>query len=606
MSAPNPSTFVSGVGAVSADNFNTFPQVVYNLAQLRTFTGVAYSLAVVLGGTAPNDSGQAFYFYQPTGTFTNNNTTVIVPYGALTGAWLQLAFLPAYATATVPNHATLASLPSTFAPRVLCLGCNSAGDSPQILYLGSAAAPTVNTVTGGGDNFSQIPASDGGSWLATAETLLYATPQCAGATGNGSTDDTAAIKNYVTAMGQTEMFFPPGDYLISTSTPGASIFASTVPLKVRGVNTGAGPGPAAQENGGQTRFLINSSNCTVFNVTSLYPSIFRDFAVLALPAARPMTGGAGIFLQGPPGSTCANSRIQNVAFSNVYSPIIFLRPSWPEVSNCYFDTWGNSALYMTTTNTNEGSGGFIHHNYFAGLQSTTTAPIYSEVGYTIVAENEILGGPTGVDFNIKNFPAGFIKIVDNTIEDFLTYGVYIASGDGTLVSMAMVQNNEFSNFTANVTASVFIADNTTTPAWINDVTVSGNTSRNTTAAGARHIWIGAGKNVTVALNTLDELSANACYGVTVGGAATSAGLVAPIQVLDNTMIGISAANRYNFYATGLAVLRDLSGVTVAQLPTGVRAGSQVFATDGTPGSSPLTGGSTGTQGFYQNSAWKGL
>jgi hypothetical protein len=92
MANPAPANFQNGVGAVSGDNLNTFPQVVFNLAQLRTFTGVASSVAFVLGAVAPNDGGQSFYFYQSSGSYVDNGTSVIVPYFSLTGAWIQIQF----------------------------------------------------------------------------------------------------------------------------------------------------------------------------------------------------------------------------------------------------------------------------------------------------------------------------------------------------------------------------------------------------------------------------------------------------------------------------------------------------------------------------------
>ena len=86
MTAPFPTTFFQGLGAVSSDNFNTFPQVAFNLAQLRSVTGLSNMLAVLLGAAAPNDGGQGFYFYQAAGNFVDNGTTV----SDLTERWREL------------------------------------------------------------------------------------------------------------------------------------------------------------------------------------------------------------------------------------------------------------------------------------------------------------------------------------------------------------------------------------------------------------------------------------------------------------------------------------------------------------------------------------
>jgi hypothetical protein len=315
-----------------------------------------------------------------------------------------------------------------------------------------------------------------------------------------------------------------------------------------------------------------------------------------------MTAGSAIYLIGTGTATQANSKITNVGFTNVFNPVLILRPSWPVISGCYFDTWGSSAIYLYTSAGIEGAGGHIHDNYFFGTSATTTSPIYSEVGYTDIHDNEILGGPNSVYFNIKNNPAGYIKVHDNTIENFATSGVEVASGDGSVATMLMIQHNEFSDNANTPTASIFVVDSTTTPAWINDVIISGNISRNTTAVGARHIWVGAGKNVIVAQNVMDELGTNSPGGIYIGGAATNAGLIAPIQVLDNTFIG-TFGNKYSV-AGGTPVIRDtVTGFTVATLPTNLGNGSQFFTTDGTPATA-CTASGTGSMAFRQNGAWK--
>jgi len=77
MTAPLPAVFVQGLAVVSSDNLNTFVQTVTNFAQLRTFTGLTSMLAIVQGGA-----------------------TVIMPTGAVSGAWLKLATVYSYQTPT--------------------------------------------------------------------------------------------------------------------------------------------------------------------------------------------------------------------------------------------------------------------------------------------------------------------------------------------------------------------------------------------------------------------------------------------------------------------------------------------------------------------------
>lgn len=107
MGVPSPSFFYNGVGAVGGDSFNTYMQVVFNVAQLRTLQGISNAVIVLLGSTAPNDGGQSLYYFSGTGTYVDNGSTVIVPNSSFQGAWLRL---PVVATTALPSGS---SLPTT-------------------------------------------------------------------------------------------------------------------------------------------------------------------------------------------------------------------------------------------------------------------------------------------------------------------------------------------------------------------------------------------------------------------------------------------------------------------------------------------------------------
>ena len=90
MTAPAPSVQTQGVGVVSADQFNTFVQGVFNYAQLRTLTGQGSMCVCALGTVSPNDGGQGHFYWNSTSTSADNNSTVIVPNSAVQGAWIRL------------------------------------------------------------------------------------------------------------------------------------------------------------------------------------------------------------------------------------------------------------------------------------------------------------------------------------------------------------------------------------------------------------------------------------------------------------------------------------------------------------------------------------
>ena len=90
MTQPSPAVQYSGAGVVTADQYNTFVQVVANYPQLRTFTGLQNMVVLALGTASQNDGGQGFFWFNASSTASDNNTTVIAPTGSSTGRWLLL------------------------------------------------------------------------------------------------------------------------------------------------------------------------------------------------------------------------------------------------------------------------------------------------------------------------------------------------------------------------------------------------------------------------------------------------------------------------------------------------------------------------------------
>lgn len=109
MVAPAPAVSVQGQGAVSADLLNTFVQTVTNFAQLRTFTGLTNMLAAVQGGASPGDGLGGLFWYNAASTATDNGASVIVPSGAVQGAWLKLSSVYSYQTPTTGFSIQIAS-----------------------------------------------------------------------------------------------------------------------------------------------------------------------------------------------------------------------------------------------------------------------------------------------------------------------------------------------------------------------------------------------------------------------------------------------------------------------------------------------------------------
>jgi hypothetical protein len=230
MTAPTPTVFIGGLGTVTADNLNTFPQICVNYAQMRTFSGLSNMVVLALGTTSPDDGGQGYFYWNSTSVATDNNSTVIVPFGNTVGAWLLLS------QETVdygPN--VLAALQVATNAALGLLQLTAAGYVPAIDQVGiangtSAPAGTVGEIIsqdipiGGAVGLTTATASD----IATV-TLTPGVWLCVGniqAVVSGG----ATLQSITAWLSET-----------SATTPPAMETAGTLGMPVNNTNNAGGP-----------------------------------------------------------------------------------------------------------------------------------------------------------------------------------------------------------------------------------------------------------------------------------------------------------------------------------------------------------------------------
>lgn len=205
MAPPFPTLSIQGQGAASADQLNTYVQIVQNFAQLRSFTPLNDMAVLCLGGAAEGDGDQGLFWYSSASTAADNGSTVIVPTGATKGAWLLLppgSNSPgAFASLTVSGNSALA-------------GNLTVGGTFGVTGVATFAADVLMTGTGE----AQIPS---------------------GTTGQRSGSPAAGMIRYNTTLSQFEGYGsswqplagtgvaqPPGGRL--TLTSGVPVLSSTV------------------------------------------------------------------------------------------------------------------------------------------------------------------------------------------------------------------------------------------------------------------------------------------------------------------------------------------------------------------------------------------
>jgi len=491
----------------------------------------------------------------------------------------------------VNSIAALKALSKLTNSRVFVTGYYAAGDGGGGAYWYDSTDTT--TADNGG---TIIVATDGGRWK--LQLTAPVSIKQFGAKGDLSQDDQPFIQACVTWAAGKKIYAPVGQYRLSSGV------TSTDPINIYGDGNGCGPGPAAISNSGCTQFLLYSSTAIAFTSTSNYPSNFRNFQINVAVANRPMTSGGGILVSGPVGSTNANTLVDGVGFSNVFLPIRYIRTSPPITRGCYFDSFILCGVYAETSAGIEGAIGEVVGNYFFGTSGSTTqlACIVSEVGYGHIHDNLILGANFGIEFAVKNFDAGALRIADNFIENQGANGIYVQSQDGSKASMLSIFNNEFSNvaFTTAWQSSITVADYTASADWISDIQIKHNVHRHSLTTNRKFIWIMSGQNVQIDGEQFDNLGAGATTIAIDMASLVGAALKAPSIVQNCQFLG-TFSTKYNL--TAVTQLIDNQGVAFADLPT-VANGSQVYCTDGTF-ANPVAGAGTGCFAKRLNGVWRG-
>lgn len=525
--------------------------------------------------------------------------------GALIAAALSAANAFAAAT-TIPyvaNNAALKSLPTTqYKSGVMRLGFTNAGDSNRILFIPSNSPCTLHGGTG--DNGSQVPGINGKCWLGIFPIGIYDVTAF-GADKTGAVDSVVNIQDAVNAASGGQVYFPAGFY------KQCGVVSSTAPVDLKGAGSGAGPGLVLP----RTSIRLCGATQGGYHITAGYRSLFAGFNLTSLV---PQTAGVGILLDTTTTVVASQSLFYDLSFgntyttTNLYNPIQIITPNYPDFRNIYCQGWVLACVSETTVSGTEGSGGYFAHNHFFGDPANTSQgpPIYSEVGYTDVHDNEILAGSIGVQFAIKNHGGGWIKVHDNTIENSRIASIDLTSQDGSTLSNIMFQNNEVSNilytsaFAGHFMIHEYLVGGVAQKNIFNDIHIEGNSLTSSLPVNAKYMWIETGTGINIANNNVRDIGVANPYAFQITGRTSNAGYSGPIAVNDNGIVGTT--NKYALQNVTPVRIRDMiNGLTVATIPGSAGAGSQIYLTDGAPGSNPCTGASTGTVAFMLGAgSWK--
>jgi hypothetical protein len=216
-----PTVSADGVGAIAAGQLNAYQISCYNTGILRTVVGQTGMSVILQGTNIPNDGGQGNFYWDYTSTATDNNFTVIRPYGVIYGAWIR----------TVVSGSVIGDV-------------SNATATPT----GTTTARTIANLFGD-----------------------YISVKDYGAKGDGVTDDTAAIQNAINTLDYGNcLYFPTGVYIV-TSTLLVTPKASTVTgLLFRG----NGKGSVIQAGANMDSIMYVTGGETDFSELNFYASTY--------------------------------------------------------------------------------------------------------------------------------------------------------------------------------------------------------------------------------------------------------------------------------------------------------------------------------------------
>ena len=395
------------------------------------------------------------------------------------------------------------------------------------------------------------------------------------AAGNGSTDDTTALGNWIAACSAA------GTICVADQPSSCYKLSSTITVSSTVTIVGAANGTSQRP----PAFCPTQTSTDVFVISATAASSSSIQNIYISPSSA-MTAGACLHV----GSSSLVSLVNLTAVdtsANCYNGIF--------LDNANAWTLQNSSLAAINDAVEVGGGGdssitgnTIANATGAGSGIGVLFNVNGAGGLRIVNNKlNTNGGSYGVLLSPTVADTSDLIIADNSIEGY-PVGVQLNKGTATTFANVQILNNEFS-----VTTACLATD--TNGGWLTNVLFQDNICGYTTAGAV----IGDPSGFTIQDNIFNSNSGSGAAITVASGAAN--GLIS-----DNQILATSAAPSITNASTTTRIV-DSNGITVANLYTAAQVGSQVYVTNATAGTSTCNGSGSGTMAFRVNSgtpAWR--
>lgn len=382
-----------------------------------------------------------------------------------------------------------------------------------------------------------------------------------GATGNGGTDDTAALQAAVTAAvaGNYILYLNPGTYKITS--------AITV------------PGGLTMIGAGKFKSVISLTGNTMSGlvIASLNPVLFESFGITGSATA---SAGSLLSLDGTISGTNFNqfSTFRDVVFQSGFVQANIIGAStWMMDNCCFFSPTAISLSIANIAHTDAGDQ-TIMGCVFSGQAGVGTAISHASAGGLKILGCKIIQYANGYTFSMAaSVATSDLFITGNSFEAFTGSALTFAKNTGVVFGAVCITGNEISGENIGLNMSP------DTGPWCNHMQITGNNIG--ILSGGTGLVLNGVNDFIIADNTIVQSSPTSGTGITIG-VNTSTG-----KVIDNNIVGFTTPISNSNVGSTIVIERNFGSYN----PVG---GAAV-----TPSASPwtLTNGPTTTM-YYLSAA----
>ena len=456
------------------------------------------------------------------------------------------------------------------------------GTGVMVVVYGTAAATQgtwavgdiiYDTAPSAGGNIGWVCTTAGtpGTWEGFGDTTINV--KAFGATGDGTTDDRAAIQSAIDAAdaaGGGEVFFPPGTYSIKTD---ATYVTVNLKANVSLVGVGEASILKRDDDAKTDSHVLTIANVSNVRISHLYfdgnsaQQVSTGAEIMLVANPTPIENivisecsfndfkGAGVQVNGSEKQNASGVRITGCRFISTAALKHFVFANWKaphiEIVDNYFDGTSSDATANSIWVGNESNDALISGNYIYNSGDMGIEYFINSGGGGVISNNRIINPGT---FGISVAASPNTSVSENHVDlnSVGTNGIVIESGSADKSDYCTVTGNVVENAATN---GIMINKASYCTVSANVVKNSGDTVPETSIRIFADDQFGAGDE-TASYNQISNnvihMGSGGIYGISLFCNYASSSIDG-CQISDNILIGQSHASSYGVHITRNAI-----------------------------------------------------